>query len=316
MMHGDGIPLLFEYTDDRSHFCFVGMKADIAQSNQFSGLIEKNTWYDLETPYGYGGPLTDGVIGEDSQKKFSEELREYCLSEGIVSLFVRFHPFLENQAAMPLVFETRYMRDTIYIDTESPETIMNNLDAKNRNVIRKAVRCGVSVDRRPVSSYEEFLSMYEETMLKDQAEPYYWFHADYFESQKELAENAAYFYAMLNDKPIAGTLIYFNDRFAHYHLAGMHTDFKAYAPGNLLLYHVACWASELGIRRFHLGGGMSPEDTLFAFKKKFNKNGRLPFHIGRVITDQKKYDRLIQIRKQNNAEFNMDNTRMIQYRAE
>ncbi len=316
MQHGDGIPLLFDYQDRAARFCFVGMKSDISRSRQFSGLLEENVWYDVETPYGYGGPLSDESVPEDSQRKFREELINYCAAEHIVSLFIRFHPLLRNWELLPEVFETRYLRDTIFMDTSSREIINGNMDAKNRNMIRKAMKSGVSVICKPVDTYEDFALMYRETMDKDQADLYYLFDKKYFEAQKKLSENARYFYAMLDGKTIAGTLIYFNDRFAHYHLAGTRTAFRPYAPGNLLLFSVAGWAAERGIAKFHLGGGMSPEDPLFAFKKKFNKNGRLPFLIGRWIANREAYAFLMKLRKESSPDFNENNSRMIQYRCE
>ena len=33
----------------------VVMKRDIAQCEHFDGIVRPNTWYDLSTPYGYGG---------------------------------------------------------------------------------------------------------------------------------------------------------------------------------------------------------------------------------------------------------------------
>lgn len=101
----------------------------------------------------------------------------------------------------------------------------------------------------------------------------------------------------------------------HYHLAGTRTEFRKFSPSNLLLYKAACWASERGIRQFHLGGGITQDDSLFGFKKQFNKSGRLPFYIGRTVFDMEGYKRLLQVRKNLDVEFNIDNARMIQYRC-
>lgn len=109
--------------------------------------------------------------------------------------------------------------------------------------------------------------------------------------------------------------MYYNDDYMHYHLAGTHTEFRKYSPGNLLLYEAACWASEKGIKQFHLGGGIVENDSLFGFKKQFNKNDRLPFYIGRTIFDNNKYEYLMSVRKEHDHAFHADNSRMIQYRA-
>ena len=108
--------------------------------------------------------------------------------------------------------------------------------------------------------------------------------------------------------------MYHNDKFMHYHLAGTHTDYRKYAPSNLLLYEAACWASERGVKQFHLGGGIREDDNLFRFKKQFNKNGYLSFYIGRMIYDKDKYSYLVSLRKQINPSFDTENNRLIQYR--
>ncbi len=291
------------------------MCSDIAASPKFKGLINEGEYYDLETPYGYGGPLSDTTIPESSQRAFLREINDYAHKQGIVSQFIRFHPLLMNHEVAPLVFETRYLHDTIYIDTESPELIMQNMDSKNRNMVRKAVKSGITIERRNIDQYQDFLPIYIETMEKNDAEDYYFFGEAYFKAQLELKENACIFYAMFEGRPIAAAIMYYNDRFIHYHLAGTCTEYRKYAPSNLLLYEAACWASKMGIKKFHLGGGITQNDNLYGFKKQFNKNGRLPFVIGKTVFDNEKYQMLLGVRKKENPEFNEANNRMIQYRA-
>lgn len=313
-LHGDGVPLLIYYHDDESRFCYVSMRSDISDSNLFADRLSRGTFYDLETPYGYGGPLSNGIITEKSQIMFLKQIKEYSIKKGIVSQFVRFHPVLENHDSAPLVFDTKYLRDTIYIDTASPDLILSNMDSKNRNMVRKAKKNSIQIIRKSIGEYGDFLVMYEETMAKNNASAYYTFNKDYFEYQKELNDYACIFYAVKDSMPIAAAIMYYNKMFMHYHLAGTHTEYRALSPNNLLLFEAACWASERGIKKFHLGGGMSQDDSLFAFKKQFNKKGRLPFVVGRTILQPDKYDYLLGIRKELNSSFDENNSRMIQYR--
>lgn len=305
---------LISFENGEERFCYVVMQKDIADCDAFSGAIEKGQYYDWETPYGYGGPLTDGVISSESQKMFQKEIVEYCAERRIVAQFVRFHPLLDNYAVLPEVIETRYLRDTIYIATESPEKIMENMDSKNRNMVRKAIKNNVTIEKRDINDFDAFLSMYEETMQKNNADPYYTFHRDYFESLESLDKNAFILYAMMDGMPISSSIIFHNDRYMHYHLSGSHVAYRNYSPSNLLLYEAACLASEMGIKQFHLGGGMAPDDSLFGFKKQFNKHGRVPFHVGRTIFCKEAYDALLAVRKSITPEFDVNNGFMIQYR--
>lgn len=290
------------------------MKHDIADDKKFAGILEHGRFYDCETPYGYGGPLCDTVISDESQKSFLHEICDYSRSEGIVSQFVRFHPLLENHSFAPLAFETRYLHDTIYIDTTSPELVMKNMDCKNRNMVRKAIKNDVSIEIRTIADYAPFVSLYKETMIRAKADDYYFFDESYFKAQQLLKENACIFYAIKDSRPIAGAIIYYNENFMHYHLAGTNTEFRKFSPSNLLLYEAACWGSTKGIKKFYLGGGITQDDNLFGFKKQFNKNGKLPFFIGRIIFDHEKYDYLLHVREKINPDFDKNNNRMIQYR--
>jgi lipid II:glycine glycyltransferase (peptidoglycan interpeptide bridge formation enzyme) len=314
MLHGDGNIYLiyYEYAQDR--FCYVVMQRDIADAAQFNGAVPKGKYFDWETPYGYGGPLTDGTISEKTQDMFRKEITEYAVNQGIVSQFVRFHPLLNNHEIMPSVIETRYLRDTIFMDTASPELIMSNMDSKNRNMVRKAQKNGVTIVKKDITEFDDFISMYAETMSKNGAEAYYTFQREYFESLELMKDNAFILYAMYEDMPISGSIMYYNERYMHYHLSGSHTEYRKYSPSNLLLYEAACLASEMGIKQLHLGGGMAPEDSLFGFKKQFNKNGRLPFVVGRTIFSTNLYEKLLQIRAEVDATFDVNNGFMIQYR--
>ena len=54
------------YEDDKAKFCYVVLKQDIAKDPGFAGQLENNTYFDLQTPYGYGGPLSDAPIPHES----------------------------------------------------------------------------------------------------------------------------------------------------------------------------------------------------------------------------------------------------------
>ena len=61
-------------------------------------------------------------------------------------------------------------------------------------------------------------------------------------------------------------------------------------------------------------GGRAPDDSLFGFKKQFNRNGRREFWVGRSIFDPVAYQELLALRKAADPTFDPDNGFMIQYR--
>jgi hypothetical protein len=100
----------------------------------------------------------------------------------------------------------------------------------------------------------------------------------------------------------------------HYHLSANLAEYRTFAPTNLLLYEAANWGRENGLKALHLGGGLGVEDSLFHFKKQFNRQGRIGFCIGRNIFDREAYDKLLQLRKQGCSDFDVENSYYIQYR--
>ena len=315
MLHGGGTPLLVCYEDVASRMCYVVMKRDIAEDARFRGSLGEKTYFDWETPYGYGGPLTEGMFSEDSQRAFLEELVSYCRRENIVSQFVRFHPLLNNQEEFAAVTENRYVHETVFMDTSSEERVFGNLDSKNRNMVRKARKAGVRIVEKPIGDYQAFHTMYRETMRRHDAPETYLFDETYFEFLKNaFRDNAMILYAALGDKEISGAVFLHAQDNLHYHLSGTHFEYRNLAPGNLLLCEAAYWANRHGMSLLHLGGGLSENDTLFGFKKQFSKNGRRRFYVGRTIFDPAAYTMLLDIREKTEGSFDRNNDFLIQYR--
>jgi lipid II:glycine glycyltransferase (peptidoglycan interpeptide bridge formation enzyme) len=234
----------------------------------------------------------------------------------IITEFVRFHPALENSKMNDEIYEVIDLGKTITMDLISKEQIWNDLSSKNRNVIRKAIKLGVEIywGRSP-ELIDEFIPLYNATMNKDDATDYYYFNKEFYKSVLEdLRYNSLIFYALYDQKIISMSMILFGNDNMHYHLSASDREYQSLAATNLLLYEAACWGSENGYKTFHLGGGLgSKEDSLFKFKKAFNKKSETYFSIGRKIFDQEKYDKLIEIRLQED-ELDTDTTFFPKYR--
>ncbi len=179
--HGDGEPLLFYFEEDALRAVNVVMKRDLALDRHFQGKIEADTIFDLATPYGYGGFLLDGAV--DHLSTLNEAYYQWCIENGIISEFVRFHPVLENARALREMYEVVDLGRTIQLELQSEEQIWAGLTSKNRNVIRKARKSGVEIfwGRSP-ELMAKFKSMYDATMAKDEAAAYYYFKEDFYQS--------------------------------------------------------------------------------------------------------------------------------------
>ena len=316
MLHGDGKPKLIYYEDDRFRMAYVMMENDISEAEQFNGLIQKGMFFDWTTPYGYGGPVFDGELSEDTIEIMYCELLEYCKKKNIISQFFRYNPITQNHQVFEKISENVLLKETIVVKTGTMEFLMKEMKAECRNRIRKAEHCDVKIVNDFGENMNEFIKIYEETMKFHNASNYYYFGREYFDYLiKKFSKNIVVFYGMYKSKIISAAIFLFNDENMHYHLGGTIPEYRKYAPFNLLLIKVAEWAYNHGIKRLHLGGGIERGDELYRFKKGFSPSGELDFYIGRTIFLPKLFDKMIDIRKENDKFFNKEQKYLILYRA-
>ena len=294
-IHGDGEPLLFYYDDGKTRGINVVMKRDVAKDERFRGRIPEGQYFDLSTPYGYGGWI---IEGDETENLFSE-YQDWMHRNGIICEFVRFHPMVKNHEQCSSFYDIVRLREVVHMDLSSPEIIWENIISKNRNVIRKAKKNDVKVyNGRFPEIFEKFRLIYNATMDKDEANAYYYFEEQFYASiLEDLPYNSELFWAEKNGKVIAACIILAANGYLNYHLSGSLREYGSLAPTNLILYKVAMWGAANGYRTLYLGGGVgSGEDGLFKFKRAFYKGDLNRFYIGRKIFDQERYDHLTSLR--------------------
>lgn len=298
-LHGDGEPLLFLFETEGNRGMCVMMKRDVADDARFAGKIGRGEFFDMVTPYGYGGFVFDRTPTEDEVAQLKSELTEALTGEGIVAAFFRFHPVLKNADDSRDLLDVIDLGKTIALDTTDEDTIWSNIISKNRNMIRKAEKSGVVIKHGTEPElFEKFVEIYNATMDHDKAEEYYYFKPEFYESiRKDLARHYEMFYAEHEGEIIAMSIMIFDGEQMHYHLSGSKFEYRKLAPSNLLLYKAAMWGCRQGFKSFHLGGGVgSGEDNLYKFKAAFNRNSDCRFSIGKWIVCREKYDYLTSLR--------------------
>ena len=307
MLHGDGEPILINYESTVMRGLYVAMKRDLSILPWTTGKFKAGKWYDLTTPYGYGGWIFEGEVTEVNLQSFYHEYKNYLLENNCVSNFVRYSPVMKNADTLRSVSRVIDLGKTIAIDLSSKEVIWNNIKSKNRNMIRKALKSGVTIEhcKPTVELMAIFKQIYDETMLNDKAVDYYFFSDTFYCSIIDnLSDNTEVFYALMEEKIIAISIILHANGLMHYHLSGTVAEYRKYAPTNLLLYEAALWGYENGFKLFHLGGGVgSGEDNLYKFKAAFNRNSDYQFSIGQEVFNPGVYNQLVEWRKEADPSF-------------
>lgn len=283
--NGDGVGNLFVFEDEERIAVYPFML------NEIKGYDLEDRYYDIETAYGYGGPV---VNCKDKRfiEKFEKSFNEYCIEENIVAEFIRFHPLIKNQYIFKENIDVSHNRYTVYIDLNksTDEIWENDIISKNRNMIRKAIKSGLKVDfDDDINSFKE---IYKNTMDKVSAEDYYYFNDKFYDSLKKIDKVSIN--VKLKNEIVASAIFLKGDEYFHYHLSGSIKEYLKYSPNNLMLWEAIKYAKENGFKIFHFGGGLddSINDKLFKFKKSFGK-GIGDFYIGKRIHNSDIYNYLI-----------------------
>lgn len=317
-LHGDGEPILLSYQGNGLRGICVYMLRDIANEKWVTNDIKKGEWFDVVTPYGYGGWIFEGDTSYEKMACFWNEYISFMKEQHIVCAFTRWHALLQNQNILRGFSNIIDLGKTVHIDTSNVELIMQNIRSKDRTTIRKAVKNGVIVDHsNDPSLFEDFIRIYNSTMDKDNAEKYYYFEKEFYDSiVSDMPNNWEMFYALLDGKIIAMSIILFCNGMMHYHLSGSLLEYRKLNATNLILYEAAVYGAKHGYSKFHLGGGVgSGDDPLYKFKKSFNKNSDNQFSISKDIFDKEVYQKIVSLRKKNDLSFNEESSFFPLYRS-
>lgn len=283
--NGDGLAEMFIYEVGENLIIYPYL------INEIKGYPLDMKYYDIETCYGYGGPI--GNSNDDNiYIKFREVFKAYCKEKNIVCEFIRFHPLINNAMIKWQDIEVVHNRSTVTVDlTKSEEEIWKQeISSKNRNMIRKAIKNNLCVE--VASNRETFIDIYKQTMSKVRAVDYYFFSDAYYDEIYKVP------HVQLNIKKediiIASAIFMQYKEYLHYHLSGSRQEYLRYAPNSLLLWEAIKYGKQQGMKAFHLGGGLSDslQDPLFKFKKEFSNN-LTSFYIGKCILNKKVYNKLI-----------------------
>ena len=238
---------------------------------------------DVVTPYGYGGP-----VGEP-RDKFAAAYEAWCARRGVISSFAVFHPLLRN-AGPP--FRCTPLAGTVAWDLTA-DGLLERMHKHHRRLVRRAQRAGydVAVEQRP-ADLSDFVAIYERTMERQDAAPFYLFAPGYWEA---LARDVPLVRVDVRDDgaPIASVLGMGEPPWLHYHLGAAADAARGTGASHRALYELALWGREHGFTTLHLGGGVGGRgDSLLEYKLRFAPGGLIGSAIGKAVHDEAAYLRL------------------------
>ena len=103
---GDGNLEVFTFQTKNGKIIYKFLKREI-------DIIDGQKYFDITTPYGYGGPLIILLDREANREQVIEEFKKafekYCIENNIVSEFIRFHPIEKNYIGMEKYMDIEYI---------------------------------------------------------------------------------------------------------------------------------------------------------------------------------------------------------------
>jgi hypothetical protein len=310
--YGDGEAQAFLYKSALGEILYPYLirKIDYKKSNV--------NYFDISTPYGYGGPVLLEYKENEIPllvKEFRSEFNMYAHGKGIISEFIRFHPVYKNyNFFINSDIECKFIRNTVEINIEKGrENILKSMKPTTKNKVRQAIKNGLNIqfyNKPALENIQKFYEIYSETMNRLETSDYYKFSLEYFVNTFNLLkENAEIAFVFYYDKIISSSIFLLSNKLVHYHLSGSLNEYKSYRPNNLMLYEAALRYKTMGKKCFHLGGGYIGNDSLFKFKKGFNKNSLLDFYIGTKINNKDIYEKSVKewkIKNKVEKDYNFD----------
>jgi serine/alanine adding enzyme len=252
--------------------------------------------FDAVSPYGYAGAYAEPGLSPAESAALWSSSATTLRDAGVVSIFIRESPMVA-QAPRPDGAQTAVAdHPTFVVPLRSESAMWSGMAGRSRTAVRKAERLGLNASIR-VATPEDlhasgiFRTLYESTMSRVSAVPYYNFSDDYYSALCQgLGADLLIVEVVNEDKePAAAALLMAHRRILHYHLSGSSLYGAKSGATNLLLWRAAQYAHLNGFESFFLGGGLAAGDGLDRFKRGFG--GReLSFRAYGLIIDAEGYE--------------------------
>ncbi|WP_316811954.1 GNAT family N-acetyltransferase [Pedobacter heparinus] len=262
-----GEPILFVYEEEGMFIALPLLKRGIDGAD----------FCDLTSSYGYAGPVSNrkfDQLSDSFMNNFKCSFAGFMRHNRAVSVFCRLNPFLHQSCLMEKMGGLRSNGRTVYID------LTQSLEAQRAGYVKRLQRQIRQLRKREyqikdADSQEEiqlFTQMYQQNMRRLQAGNSYFYNEAYFSSLLTNSEfNCKLILVYEGEEMICGAVVVWMGGVIRNHLSATSESHVQFSPSKLLTDEISIIGRTLGMKFFHLGGGVGgKEDTLFDFKRSFS----------------------------------------------
>ena len=243
-------------------------------------------FFDLTTPYGYGGPLIK-LYNEDQKKvkksisDFLIKYRNHCKKNNFKTEFIRFHPFAKSWQTLNQFTDLniKYGNEVVIVDLEPEiDTIFSNLSKSRRKNVRRGYKeeYEINIENKPSEDQiQNFLELYYDTMGRRNADKRYYFTKEFVNDHFKITKSVL-IEAIIKGNVIGALICLEGEDYVHTQLTGFEYEYRNFFPSPIVHWEAIKYAKENNKKYFHFGGG---NEQILNFKMGFSKN-TLPFYYG------------------------------------
>ncbi|ANU13811.1 hypothetical protein B481_2378 [Planococcus halocryophilus Or1] len=285
-----GEAVLFHYKDGDGEVVYPFIKRQVSEGG--------STFYDVTTPFGYGGPLLKVEKNRANLAgNFRKAFRAYCQSEKIIAEYIRFHPLKENAHFFQSYLKVSPLFETYTINLKDIENPFEKIQLSNNSTSKYSADLVVKKLGTVRHMFEFLVLYYAAARRREEADSYYFFTNDYFEALiSSMGSDLHLFGAYHENKLVSACYVLAMGDTIFYHLGGSVSDVYSENTMRTLLLKIAEWGEDNYYSFFHLGGDFQGNVTNEKQIKKGIANCEPSiFYFGQKIHDQQIYDSLVSI---------------------
>lgn len=284
--------LMFYYRENNKKWFIPFLKKQIKIRDKIF-----NEYYDLETPYGYGGPISNSK-DKNFLKKATTTFIKWCNSEKIINFIIKFHPIIKNEKNYFCEENFILDRKTLEIDLSKNNLVYEEmLSSKVRNMINRVDKDNIIIEinnsRNVINNVKD---IYIKNMHLKNAKGFYFFNDDYFAKLSNIISKNGWCITASIKSELIGFAIFLNyNQKSSYHLSSTIRSKRYPGITNSIIKKAVDTAQLNGFKSINLGGGntANKEDSLFKFKLKMS-NKKNNFFIYKKILNKKAYKSVVE----------------------
>lgn len=280
---------VFEFQNSLGYVKHLFIKREVP--NPLKGVI----FYDLITPFIYGGPVIEGCREEDKWdliNDFQNEFKKYCQENNIVSEFIRFHPLLFNSMDFLFCYELDYVEDSRGIEiSRHSNPIAKGFSVGAIAKVLEAFKSGLDyeifTEKERIGDFSRFLTKVQNS--KENKSP------QYIEFCKDLLEDQLIFVEVKFDGEVVGMSVnILTDKVLTTHLFVTDRTGDSLDAAFVLHYGLTVWCRNNGIELIHLAGNWIQKNAEenASFRNNFGVLSDYKYCIGRKIWNEEVYEEL------------------------